>query len=106
VTVSLQKEPTEGAGSRVVVTSKQDPEPPASLLPRHPSEDQKLYQDLLVIRVNLVFRTECDSQNSTLLKLLALTKIACGFQVRMLCLTEKFRVYGCLFFWFFVFFNV
>ncbi|XP_075280654.1 SCL-interrupting locus protein isoform X1 [Opisthocomus hoazin] len=47
VTVSLQKEPTEGAGSRVVVTSKQDPEPPASLLPRHPSEDQKLYQDLL-----------------------------------------------------------
>uniref|UniRef100_A0A8C8AYV4 STIL centriolar assembly protein n=1 Tax=Otus sunia TaxID=257818 RepID=A0A8C8AYV4_9STRI len=46
-TVSLQKEPTEGAGNRVVVTSEQNPEPPASLLPRHSSEDQKLYQDLL-----------------------------------------------------------
>uniref|UniRef100_A0A8D0EMH8 STIL centriolar assembly protein n=1 Tax=Strix occidentalis caurina TaxID=311401 RepID=A0A8D0EMH8_STROC len=46
-TMSLQKEPTEGAGNRVVVTSEQNPEPPASLLPRHSSEDQKLYQDLL-----------------------------------------------------------
>ncbi|XP_068262276.1 SCL-interrupting locus protein [Nyctibius grandis] len=47
VSVSLQKEPTEGAGNHVVVTSEQNSEPPASLLPRHPPEDQKLYQDLL-----------------------------------------------------------
>ncbi|XP_009466577.1 PREDICTED: SCL-interrupting locus protein [Nipponia nippon] len=47
VSVSLQREPTEGASNHVVVTSEQNSEPPASLLPRHPSEDQKLYQDLL-----------------------------------------------------------
>ncbi|XP_030311097.1 SCL-interrupting locus protein [Calypte anna] len=47
VSVSLQKEPTEGASNHVVVTSEQNSEPPASLLPCHPSEDQKLYQDLL-----------------------------------------------------------
>ncbi|XP_050756671.1 SCL-interrupting locus protein [Gymnogyps californianus] len=47
VSVSLQKEPTEGASNHAVVTSEQNSEPPASLLPRHPSEDQKLYQDLL-----------------------------------------------------------
>ncbi|XP_008945289.1 PREDICTED: SCL-interrupting locus protein, partial [Merops nubicus] len=45
--VSLQKEPTEGANNHVVVTSEQNSEPPASLPPWHPSEDQKLYQDLL-----------------------------------------------------------
>ncbi|OPJ76708.1 SCL-interrupting locus protein [Patagioenas fasciata monilis] len=45
--VSLQKDPTEGASNHVVVTSEQNSEPPTSLLPRHPSEDQKLYQDLL-----------------------------------------------------------
>ncbi|XP_063200869.1 SCL-interrupting locus protein [Chroicocephalus ridibundus] len=47
ISVSLQKEPTEGASNHVAVTSEQSSEPPASLLPRHPSEDQKLYQDLL-----------------------------------------------------------
>ncbi|KFV93010.1 SCL-interrupting locus protein, partial [Fulmarus glacialis] len=47
ISVSLQKEPTEGASNHVVVTSEQNSAPPASLLPRHPSEDQKLYQDLL-----------------------------------------------------------
>ncbi|XP_062479022.1 SCL-interrupting locus protein isoform X1 [Pezoporus occidentalis] len=47
ISVSLQKEPTEGASNHVVVTSEQNSEPPASLLPRNPSEDQKLYQDLL-----------------------------------------------------------
>ncbi|XP_010002331.1 PREDICTED: SCL-interrupting locus protein [Chaetura pelagica] len=47
ISVSLQKEPTEGASNHVVVTSEQNSEPPASLVPRHPSEDQKLYQDLL-----------------------------------------------------------
>ncbi|XP_032856452.2 SCL-interrupting locus protein [Tyto alba] len=47
ISVSLQKEPTEGVSNCVVVTSEQNSEPPASLLPRHPSEDQKLYQDLL-----------------------------------------------------------
>uniref|UniRef100_A0A8C3K5V9 STIL centriolar assembly protein n=1 Tax=Calidris pygmaea TaxID=425635 RepID=A0A8C3K5V9_9CHAR len=47
ISVSLQKEPTEGASNHVVVTSEPSSEPPASLLPRHPSEDQKLYQDLL-----------------------------------------------------------
>ncbi|XP_074008064.1 SCL-interrupting locus protein [Numenius arquata] len=47
ISVSLQKEPTEGASNRVVVTSEQSSEPPASLLPRRPSEDRKLYQDLL-----------------------------------------------------------
>lgn len=68
ISVSLQKEPTEGASNHVVVTSEQNTEPPASLLPRHPSEDQKLYQDLLVIHLNLIFCTECNSQNSALLK--------------------------------------
>ncbi|NXC00395.1 STIL protein, partial [Orthonyx spaldingii] len=47
VSVSLQKEPSEGARSQVVVTSEPSSEPPASLLPRQPSEEQKLYQDLL-----------------------------------------------------------
>ncbi|XP_027749609.1 SCL-interrupting locus protein [Empidonax traillii] len=47
VSVSLQKEPSEGASNQVVVTSEQNSEPPASLLPRHPSGDQRLYQDLL-----------------------------------------------------------
>ncbi|XP_051480810.1 SCL-interrupting locus protein [Apus apus] len=47
ISVSLQEEPTEGASNHVVVTSEQNSESPASLLPRHPSEEQKLYQDLL-----------------------------------------------------------
>ncbi|NXS91104.1 STIL protein, partial [Jacana jacana] len=47
ISVSLQKEPTEGASNHVVVTSEQSSEPPASGPPRHPSEDRKLYQDLL-----------------------------------------------------------
>ncbi|XP_009877392.1 PREDICTED: SCL-interrupting locus protein [Apaloderma vittatum] len=47
ISVSSQKEPTEGASNPVVATSEQNSEPPASFLPRHPSEDQKLYQDLL-----------------------------------------------------------
>ncbi|XP_056353293.1 SCL-interrupting locus protein [Oenanthe melanoleuca] len=47
VSVSLQKEPSEGARSQVVVTSEQGSEPPTSLLPQQPSEEQKLYQDLL-----------------------------------------------------------
>ncbi|XP_010166108.1 SCL-interrupting locus protein [Antrostomus carolinensis] len=47
ISEALQKEPTEGASSHTEVTSGQNSEPPASLLPRHPSEDQKLYQDLL-----------------------------------------------------------
>ncbi|POI28627.1 hypothetical protein CIB84_007623, partial [Bambusicola thoracicus] len=45
--VCLQEEPTEGASNHVVVTSEQNLEPAISVLPRHPSEDQKLYQDLL-----------------------------------------------------------
>lgn len=67
--VSLQKDPTEGASNHVVVTSEQNSEPPTSLLPRHPSEDQKLYQDLLVIRVYLIVFTGYDSESSALLKL-------------------------------------
>ncbi|XP_032552298.1 SCL-interrupting locus protein [Chiroxiphia lanceolata] len=47
VSVSLQKEPSEGASNQVVVTSEPNSEPPVSLLPRHPSGDQRLYQDLL-----------------------------------------------------------
>ncbi|XP_054690193.1 SCL-interrupting locus protein [Grus americana] len=47
INVSLEQEPTEGASNHVEVTSEPNSEPPASLLPRHPSEDQKLYQDLL-----------------------------------------------------------
>ncbi|XP_061860200.1 SCL-interrupting locus protein [Colius striatus] len=47
ISVSLQKEPREGASSHVVVTSEPNKEPPATSLPRHPSDDQKLYQDLL-----------------------------------------------------------
>ncbi|NXF02430.1 STIL protein, partial [Smithornis capensis] len=47
ISVSLQKEPSEGASNQVVVTSEQNSDPPSSLLPRRPSEDQKLYQDLL-----------------------------------------------------------
>ncbi|XP_005238443.3 SCL-interrupting locus protein [Falco peregrinus] len=47
ISMSLQTEPTEGASNPAVVTSEQNPEPPTSLLPPHPSEDQKLYQDLL-----------------------------------------------------------
>lgn len=53
----LQEEPTEGASNHVVVTSEQNLEPAISVLPRHPSEDQKLYQDLLVINLNLIFCT-------------------------------------------------
>ncbi|NXD22748.1 STIL protein, partial [Spelaeornis formosus] len=56
VSVSLQKEPSEGARSQVVVTSEQSSEPPASLLPRQPSEEQKLYQDLLG-QVNNLLKT-------------------------------------------------
>lgn len=56
VSVSLQKEPSEGARSQVVVTSEQSSEPPASLLPRQPSEEQKLYQDLLG-QVNHLLKT-------------------------------------------------
>ncbi|XP_025960382.2 SCL-interrupting locus protein isoform X3 [Dromaius novaehollandiae] len=47
ISMPLQKEPTEGASNHIVVTSEQNPELPVSLLPQHPSEDQKLYQDLL-----------------------------------------------------------
>uniref|UniRef100_A0A8C3QXZ9 STIL centriolar assembly protein n=1 Tax=Cyanoderma ruficeps TaxID=181631 RepID=A0A8C3QXZ9_9PASS len=56
VSVPLQKEPSEGARSQVVVTSEQSPEPPTSLLPRQPSEEQKLYQDLLG-QVNHLLKT-------------------------------------------------
>ncbi|NXB77674.1 STIL protein, partial [Donacobius atricapilla] len=56
VSVSLQKEPSEGARSQVVVTSEQSSEPPTSLLPRQPSEEQKLYQDLLG-QVNHLLKT-------------------------------------------------
>lgn len=64
ISVSLQKEPTEGASNHAVVASERSSEPPA-LLPRHPSENQKLYQDLLVILVDLVFCTECKNQEHT-----------------------------------------
>ncbi|XP_010211076.1 PREDICTED: SCL-interrupting locus protein [Tinamus guttatus] len=47
MSMSLQKEPTEGVSNHLVVTSEQSPEPAVSLVPQHPSEDQKLYQDLL-----------------------------------------------------------
>ncbi|XP_062437266.1 SCL-interrupting locus protein [Rhea pennata] len=47
ISMSLQKEPTEGVSNHMVVISEQNPEPPVSFLPQHPSEDQKLYQDLL-----------------------------------------------------------
>ncbi|XP_052521898.1 SCL-interrupting locus protein [Tympanuchus pallidicinctus] len=43
----LQEEPTGGASNHVVLTSEQNLEAATSVLPRHPSEDQKLYQDLL-----------------------------------------------------------
>ncbi|NXO70758.1 STIL protein, partial [Phainopepla nitens] len=56
VSVSLQKEPSEGARSQVVVTSEPSSEPPTSLLPRQPSEEQKLYQDLLG-QVNHLLKT-------------------------------------------------
>ncbi|XP_023788231.1 SCL-interrupting locus protein [Cyanistes caeruleus] len=56
VSVSLQKEPSEGARSQVVVTSEQSSEPPTSLLPLQPSEEQKLYQDLLG-QVNNLLKT-------------------------------------------------
>lgn len=69
VSVSLQKEPSEGARSQVVVTSEQSSEPPTSLLPRQPSEEQKLYQDLLVTHTHFIFCTEHNSRDSTLLKL-------------------------------------
>uniref|UniRef100_A0A8C3TWN1 STIL centriolar assembly protein n=1 Tax=Catharus ustulatus TaxID=91951 RepID=A0A8C3TWN1_CATUS len=54
--VSLQKEPSEGARSQVVATSEQGLEPPTSLLPQQPSEEQKLYQDLLG-QVNHLLKT-------------------------------------------------
>ncbi|RMC08646.1 hypothetical protein DUI87_14894 [Hirundo rustica rustica] len=53
VSVSLQNEPSEGARSQVVVTSEQTSEPPTSL---QPSEEQKLYQDLLG-QVNHLLKT-------------------------------------------------
>ncbi|NXM19567.1 STIL protein, partial [Ploceus nigricollis] len=56
VSVSLQKEPSEGARSQVVVTSEQSSEPPTSLLPQQPSEELKLYQDLLG-QVNHLLKT-------------------------------------------------
>ncbi|XP_066181003.1 SCL-interrupting locus protein isoform X3 [Sylvia atricapilla] len=56
ISVPLQKEPSEGARSQVVVTSEQSSEPPTSLLPRQPSEEQKLYQDLLG-QVNHLLKT-------------------------------------------------
>ncbi|KAL2301882.1 hypothetical protein Nmel_011283 [Mimus melanotis] len=56
VSVSLQKEPSEGARSQVVVTGEQSSEPPTSLLPLQPSEEQKLYQDLLG-QVNHLLKT-------------------------------------------------
>lgn len=59
VSVSLQKEPSEGARSQVVVTSEQSSEP---LLPQQPSEELKLYQDLLVTHAHFIFCTECSSQ--------------------------------------------
>lgn len=61
----LQEEPTEGASNHVVVTSEQNLEPAISVLPRHPSEDQKLYQDLLVINLNLIFCTAWKQQQHT-----------------------------------------
>ncbi|KFQ37331.1 SCL-interrupting locus protein, partial [Mesitornis unicolor] len=63
VNVSQQQEPTEGASNPVAVTREQNSEPPTSLLPLHPSEDQKLYQDLLVIHVELILYTECNKQD-------------------------------------------
>uniref|UniRef100_A0A8C7A539 STIL centriolar assembly protein n=1 Tax=Nothoprocta perdicaria TaxID=30464 RepID=A0A8C7A539_NOTPE len=47
INVPLHKGPTEGASNHLVVTSEQSPDPAVSLVPQHPSEDQKLYQDLL-----------------------------------------------------------
>nr|XP_013803917.1 PREDICTED: SCL-interrupting locus protein-like [Apteryx mantelli mantelli] len=46
ISMSLQKEPTEGVSNHTVVTSEQNPELPVSLLPQD-QKDQKLYQDLL-----------------------------------------------------------
>lgn len=69
VGVSLPKEPSEGARSQVVTTSEPSSEPPPSLLPLQPSEEQKLYQDLLVTHARFILCTECNSQNSPLLKL-------------------------------------
>ncbi|XP_062353909.1 SCL-interrupting locus protein [Cinclus cinclus] len=66
VSVSLQKEPSEGARSQVVVTSEQSSEPPTSLLPQQPSEEQKLYQDLLG-QVNHLLKTS-EEQNHLPLK--------------------------------------
>lgn len=56
--VSLQKEPSEGARSQVVVTSERGLEPPTSLLPQQPSEEQKLYQDLLVTHARFILCTD------------------------------------------------
>ncbi|NWR99212.1 STIL protein, partial [Motacilla alba] len=64
--VSLQKEPSEGARSQVVVTSEQSSEPPTSLLPQQPSEELKLYQDLLG-QVNHLLKTS-EEQNRLPLK--------------------------------------
>nr|XP_021155752.1 SCL-interrupting locus protein isoform X1 [Columba livia] len=60
--VSLQKDPTEGASNHVVVTSEQNSEPPTSLLPRHPAEDQKLYQHLLG-QVNQLLKSSEDQDH-------------------------------------------
>ncbi|NXB03743.1 STIL protein, partial [Cnemophilus loriae] len=65
VSVSLQKEPLEGARSQVVVTSEQSSEPPVSLLPRQPSEEQKLYQDLLG-QVNYLLKTSEEQDHLSL----------------------------------------
>uniref|UniRef100_A0A8C5J3G6 STIL centriolar assembly protein n=1 Tax=Junco hyemalis TaxID=40217 RepID=A0A8C5J3G6_JUNHY len=54
--VCLPKEPSEGARSQVVVTSEQSSEPPTPLLPQQPSEELKLYQDLLG-QVNHLLKT-------------------------------------------------
>ncbi|KAM3668478.1 SCL-interrupting locus protein isoform 2-T2 [Ammospiza maritima maritima] len=54
--VCLQKEPSEGARSQVVVTSEQSSEAPTPLLPQQPSEELKLYQDLLG-QVNHLLKT-------------------------------------------------
>lgn len=99
ISMSLQKEPTEGASNHLVVTREPNSEPPASLLPRHPSEDQKLYQDLLVIHVNSIFCPECNSQNSTLLKLRCGIGMNenCSFQIHVMLYRKVPSV------WFFIF---
>ncbi|NXT05454.1 STIL protein, partial [Prunella fulvescens] len=64
VSVSLQKEPSEGARSQVVVTSEQSSEPPTSLT-QQPSEELKLYQDLLG-QVNHLLKTSEEQDHLSL----------------------------------------